>query len=136
MNIISSPLAGQLLANAGANLVMVEWTAEGCTAGAEPMKIAPLHIHHEDDEAWYILKGTLGFQIGEQILEAQAGDAVIAPRGAAHTYWNPGTEEARYLLIMTTRINELIEAIHSTSDRSMEAMKQLFERYESELLEL
>lgn len=37
---------------------------------------------------------------------------------------------------MTTRINELIEAIHSTSDRSMESMKRLFERYESELLDL
>ncbi|CAM3094821.1 hypothetical protein PALU110988_00910 [Paenibacillus lupini] len=59
---------------------MAEWTAEGCTAGAEPMKIAPLHIHHEDDEAWYILKGTLGFQIGEQVIEAKVGDAVIAPR--------------------------------------------------------
>lgn len=132
---IASPLAGHLLATEGANLVMAEWIAEGCAEGTEPMRIAPLHIHREDDEAWYVLEGTLGFQIGDQIVEASAGGAVMVPRGTAHTYWNPKAEPARYLLIMTTRINELIQAIHAASDRSAEGLRKLFEQYQSELVD-
>jgi mannose-6-phosphate isomerase-like protein (cupin superfamily) len=26
---------------------------------AAPVYIAPLHIHHDDDEAWYVLEGGL-----------------------------------------------------------------------------
>lgn len=132
--IIASPLTGHLLAAEGANLVMAEWTAEGCAEGTEPDWIAPLHIHHEDDEAWYVLKGTLGFRIGDRTIEAKAGDAVVVPRGTAHTYWNPKADSARYLVIMTARINELIQAIHATSDRSPEALRKLFESYRSELI--
>ncbi|WP_127492778.1 MULTISPECIES: cupin domain-containing protein [Paenibacillus] len=128
------PLAGHLLSTTGGNLVMAEWTAEGCTEGAEPMKIAPLHIHREDDEAWYVLEGTLAFRIDDQTVEANAGDAVMVPRGAAHTYWNPKAESARYLLIMTVRISELIEAIHAAPDRSPEGLRRLFEKYETEFI--
>ncbi|MCM3630649.1 cupin domain-containing protein [Paenibacillus glycanilyticus] len=133
MTIIQSPLAGHLLSSERSNLVIAEWTAEGCAEGTEPEWIAPLHIHHEDDEAWYVLEGTLGFRIGDQIVEAKAGDCVLAPRGSAHTYWNPKAEPARYLLMMTYRINELIQAIHATSDRSPNSMRTLFKRYQSEL---
>ncbi|GLX68756.1 cupin domain-containing protein [Paenibacillus glycanilyticus] len=133
-DVLASPLAGQLLSAAGANLVIAEWTAEGCEEGAEPYWIAPLHLHREDDEAWYVLEGTLGFRIGGQIIEAKAGDSVMVPRGTAHTYWNPKAEPARYLLIMTARINELIQSIHAASDRSEEAMRKLFEQYEAELI--
>ncbi len=98
------------------------------------MKIAPLHIHHGDDEAWYVLEGALAFRIDDKTVEAKAGDAVMVSRGAAHTYWNPKAESARYLLIMTVRISELIEAIHAASDRSPEALRRLFEQYESEFV--
>ncbi|MBB6734861.1 cupin domain-containing protein [Cohnella sp. CBP 2801] len=112
---------------------MAEWTAEGCEPGAEPVKIAPLHIHRQDDEAWYVLEGTLGFQIGDTTLEAHPNDAVLVPRGMPHTYWNPRPEPARYLIVMTSRISALIDAIHAASERNPETMKQLFARYESEL---
>ncbi|WP_238358035.1 cupin domain-containing protein [Cohnella zeiphila] len=128
-----SPLSEQMLSEPGANLVIAEWTAEGCEPGAEPVKIAPLHIHRQDDEAWYVLEGTLGFQIGDTTLEAHPNDAVLVPRGMPHTYWNPRPEPARYLIVMTSRISALIDAIHAASERNPETMKQLFARYESEL---
>jgi mannose-6-phosphate isomerase-like protein (cupin superfamily) len=73
---------------------------------------APLHVHHEDDEAWYVLSGTLGFRLGDEEVEANAGSAVLARRGTAHTFWNAGPGEAQYLLVMTPRIARLIEEIH------------------------
>lgn len=46
------------------------FTARGTAEGYAPELIAPLHKHHNDDEAWYVLEGTLGFQIGDTIVEA------------------------------------------------------------------
>ena len=41
----------------------------------------PLHVHHRDDEAFYVLEGELSlFVAGEQFVLA-AGQAVLAPRG-------------------------------------------------------
>ncbi|MCR2802795.1 cupin domain-containing protein [Paenibacillus soyae] len=118
----------------GTNLVMAEWTAEGTPDGEEPVPIAPLHRHNLDDEAWYILHGTLGFQIGDAIMEAISGEAVIVPKGTPHTYWNPNPAEARYLIFMTPAINALIEKIHQTPQRDFEFMKRLFLEFDSELL--
>jgi mannose-6-phosphate isomerase-like protein (cupin superfamily) len=100
-------LSGHRLGGADADFVMVQWTAE-----VGDHWIAPLHVHHEDDEAWYVLSGALGFRLGDDELEAHAGAAVLARRGTAHTYWNAGSTEARYLLVMTPRIAQLIAEIH------------------------
>jgi uncharacterized RmlC-like cupin family protein len=92
----------------GDDFVLVEWTAE-----VGPHWIAPLHVHHADDEAWYVLEGELGFRLGDEEVVAGAGAAVVAPRGTPHTYRNTGDVEARYLLVMTPRIARLIGAIHA-----------------------
>jgi mannose-6-phosphate isomerase-like protein (cupin superfamily) len=109
------------------DFVIVEWTAE---VGAH--WIAPLHIHHGDDEAWYVLEGKLGFRLGDEDVLAGAGCAVLAPRGIPHTYWNAGEEEARYLLVMTPRIAQLIEAIHAPGAD----IAQVFAAHDSDLLQM
>ena len=70
------------------SFVIVEWTA----AGGDPQPQAPMHIHHEDDEVWYVLSGRLAFRLDDEEVEAGAGEAVCARRGVAHTFWNPGKE--------------------------------------------
>jgi mannose-6-phosphate isomerase-like protein (cupin superfamily) len=59
-----------------------------------------------------VLSGMLGFRLGDEQVEASSGSAVLARRETAHTYWNAGRSEARYLLVMTPRIARLIEEIH------------------------
>lgn len=49
---------------------------------------APLHRHHNEDEYTCVLEGTLGIQLGEEIISAEAGSWVIKPRGQWHTFWN------------------------------------------------
>lgn len=46
----------------------------------------PLHIHHREDEAWYILDGRMTFYVGDEVLEATAGCFAFAPRGIPHTF--------------------------------------------------
>ena len=120
-----APLAGNVLGGPGDDFVLVQWTAE-----VGEHWIAPLHVHHEDDEAWYVLRGTLAFRLGDQEIEAGAGSAVLARRGTPHTYRNAGSVEAAYLLLMSPRIAALIEAIHQP-DADVPA---LFQAHASEIL--
>ena len=134
-----SPFLASLAADgplfpSGAQLAMAEWEAPGTPPGEEPMWIAPLHLHHQDDEAWYILDGTLSVRAGDEVVTAKQGESVIVPHGTPHTFWNPSAETTRYLIIMKGQIYPLIGAIHSMERRDTEAMKELFRQYDSELL--
>ena len=55
---------------------------------------------------------------------------MVVRRGTPHTYWNAGTVEARYLLVMTPRIARLIEAIHAPGAD----IPALFVAHDSEIL--
>ncbi len=46
----------------------------------------PLHVHHGDDEAWFVLDGELTFQVGDRTWNAETGTFVWAPRGLPHTF--------------------------------------------------
>jgi len=46
----------------------------------------PLHIHHREDEAWYVLDGRMTFYVGDEVLEATPGCFVYAPSGLPHTF--------------------------------------------------
>ena len=130
LDVHSTSLAGQVLAPTGSNVVLAEWTADAAT-GPEPLYQAPLH-KHEDDEAWYVLSGVLRIKAGGEEIEVPAGGAVVVPGGTPHTYWNPGSEPARYLLVMGVRTYGLIQAIHAP-DRG--DLRELFAKYGAELLE-
>jgi mannose-6-phosphate isomerase-like protein (cupin superfamily) len=113
--------------------VVAEWQDPGAPPGP-PRYIAPLHIHYQDDEAWYVLEGVLCIQSGDSVIEANAGSCVFVPKGTPHTYWNPSPQRTRYLLIMTTKIHHLIREIHEMTERSPAKMKELFNKYDSELI--
>ena len=131
--IVAEPLAGRVMGSAGDAFVVAEWRDPGAPPGP-PRYIAPLHLHRRDDEAWYVLEGTLCVQRGDEIIQAKAGSGVFVPRGLKHTYWNPNPEPARYLLVMTANIYALIQAIHAMNERTPAALRALFETYDSELL--
>ena len=58
----------------------------------------PLH-HHDFDEAFYVLRGELTFQLGDEVSTRGAGTLTFAPRGSHHTLANLSEAEASYLLI-------------------------------------
>lgn len=130
---IAPMLAGNVLGGDKAIFVIAEWRDAG-GAPNEKRLIAPRHVHRSDDEAWYVLEGTLMFEIDGDEVEARAGSAVLAPAGAPHTYWNPSAEPARYVIVMTPRIHQLIQAIHAMPVRSQEALAAVFEAHDSILL--
>jgi mannose-6-phosphate isomerase-like protein (cupin superfamily) len=130
---IAPPLAGQVLGSQDNSFVIAEWQDAGAPPGP-PRWIAPKHVHHKDDEAWYVLEGVLGVLVGDKEAEARAGSAVMVPRGTLHTYWNAGPGRLRYLLVMTTNIHQLIEDIHALKEKTPATLREVFQKHDSELL--
>ena len=84
----------------GASMVIREWTGSGPSY---------LHVHHFDDEAWHVLEGPLRFIFVDGEVDAPAGTTVFVPAGLAHTY--RASEGSRYLIILTPKIDRLIERL-------------------------
>src|SRR5829696_4035587 len=60
----------------------------------------PPHIHHREDEAFWVLEGELEVLVGENRFKAGAGSFVHLPKGVLHSYQNVGTGTARFLTLM------------------------------------
>lgn len=56
----------------------------------------PLHIHRNEDETFLVIAGEISFFVGDERIEATAGDFVFAPRGIAHSFL-VRSEHAEYL---------------------------------------
>ena len=65
-----------------------------------PNAAAPLHVHHAEDETFYILEGEVVFELGGERRPAAAGDVVFGPRGVPHRY-EVGGDGARMLFVLT-----------------------------------
>jgi Cupin domain len=51
-----------------------------------PGHAPPLHLHIDEDEAFYILEGAMRFRCGDAEFDAVAGDFVFVPRGTPHAF--------------------------------------------------
>jgi uncharacterized RmlC-like cupin family protein len=60
----------------------------------------PPHVHHREDESFYLQEGTLMIQAGEEFI-ASPGDFVHIPRGIVHCFKNTGPGSARMLVTAT-----------------------------------
>lgn len=66
-----------------------------------PGSKVPAHLHHEEDEAFYILAGQFEFLVGETRFTATSGAFAFAPRGTIHEFINIGNETGRMLVTVT-----------------------------------
>jgi quercetin dioxygenase-like cupin family protein len=79
-------------ANTAGELMLIETAAP---VGHGP----PLHVHHDEHEAFYVLEGRLEIVVGGVRHEARAGAFAFLPRGIAHTFRVIGDAPARLLTI-------------------------------------
>ena len=59
---------------------------------------SPLHVHHDEDEWFYVLDGELTFWVGGETIVGGAGAFVFGPRDVPHTFI-VSSEQARFLLV-------------------------------------
>lgn len=68
----------------------------------------PLHLHFAQEEYFYVVEGTLLFQVGDQRVELHRGDSVLGPRGVPHTF-TLTSEKPGHLLIAFTPAGQMEE---------------------------
>lgn len=80
-------------ADTGGQMTIVEMTEP---AGAQ----APLHVHHREDEAFWILEGSVIIEVGDTTVACGPGDYAFGPRDIPHRY-SVGPDGCRMLFICT-----------------------------------
>lgn len=61
---------------------------------------APLHVHHREDETFWVLEGSVTLEVGGATFEAGPGDVAFGPRDVPHSY-EVGEAGCRMLFILT-----------------------------------
>jgi mannose-6-phosphate isomerase-like protein (cupin superfamily) len=104
---------------------------------------APLHVHHGEAEAFYLLEGTVELICGDQTVKAGAGDFVYTPKDVPHKYVVTGDKPARLLLLFSRPGFEMFFAEGGSpierppaGPPNPEAFRRLVEKYDMELLEM
>lgn len=59
----------------------------------------PLHVHHHEDEAMYILEGQYEIQCGDEVFSATAGTFVFLPKDIPNRYQYIGDTPGRFIHI-------------------------------------
>lgn len=61
----------------------------------------PPHVHHREDEAFYVLEGEYEFLVDGRTFKAEAGSLIYVPKGALHAHENVGEGVGRMLVSHT-----------------------------------
>lgn len=64
-----------------------------------PGKGTPLHIHHFQDEVFYVLEGSYYFQVGEEKFHLEKGESIFLPRKVPHA-WTQVSEKGKMTVTM------------------------------------
>jgi len=99
-----------------------------------PHVIVEPHLHQNEDELSYVLEGTIWARVGQREVEALPGSYVWKPRGVMHSFWNPGSNPARVLEVISPAgferlFEDFAALLESTPDPGEEAVVELCGRY-------
>ena len=76
----------------------------------------PLHIHHNEDESFYVLEGEITVVVGGARIDLAAGDYAFAPRDIPHAYI-VRSERARMLTTLSPAgLEELFTTLGAPAD--------------------
>jgi uncharacterized cupin superfamily protein len=56
------------------------------------------HLHHAQDEWFYVVEGDFVLEVGQTRYELRPGDSVVAPKGISHVWAYTGAGRGRILV--------------------------------------
>ena len=62
---------------------------------------APWHVHHREDEAFYIIDGEMTVFVGDNAIKGKPGDLIFAPKDVPHMYTVDTPGHARILMMFS-----------------------------------
>ena len=69
-------------------------------AVARKGNVPPPHIHHREDEIFYVLEGEIVVSVGDRTIKGTPGTMVFLPRDVAHSF-TIESEQSRMLILLT-----------------------------------
>jgi quercetin dioxygenase-like cupin family protein len=102
--------------------------------------VPPLHVHHREDEAFYVIEGAYSVFVGDDVISAPPGTWVWGPRDVPHGY-QIHSERGRHLsLTLPAGFEEFFEEVSAIATpsadprREMSRLTSVAARYGVELL--
>lgn len=101
----------------------------------------PPHVHHAEDEMFYVLDGTLSLWHGEQKIEAKPGTFVAIPKGTPHRWINESGQAVKALVFLVpagfekflmrigTEVTDAYPTAPAVSSESIEAALAVADEY-------
>lgn len=89
----------------------------------------PLHVHHREDEWFYVLEGEFMMKVGDDTFYCKPRDSVFAPRQVPHTYARIGKGPFKKLNIFQPAgsMEDFHHKSSAVSSLSPDELKKLFE---------
>src|SRR5499427_4851546 len=104
----------------------------------------PLHVHHREDESFWVLEGELTMRCGDRSFRAGPGSFVFLPRDVPHTFVVEGEAPARMLTLLTPGGGEGVfieggrpaeeEGLPPAGPPDIEKLKRVSERFGAEIV--
>ena len=63
--------------------------------------VVPRHVHHREDELFYLIEGELEMRVGQRTIHAKAGTIIFAPREIPHGFQVGPHRPVHYLILYT-----------------------------------
>jgi oxalate decarboxylase/phosphoglucose isomerase-like protein (cupin superfamily) len=99
-----------------------------------------LHVHHKEDEWYYVLSGEFLFKAGGEEHTLPVGASIWLPRGIPHVWANMATTESKLILVVQPggfeKFFEEMGTAMSTVDaaNAQKTMAAMFAKYGMEML--
>ena len=71
---------------------------------------SPLHVHHDEHEAFYVLEGTAEVHCGDQVFSVAPGSFVLLPGGIPHWHRVSSDAPMRSLVLTTGQFERYVAA--------------------------
>ncbi len=83
----------------------------------------PPHVHHREDEAFYVIEGEFEVHVDDNVLTARPGDWVTLAKESLHSFRNIGESVGRMLILATPAGLDdfFLEAGRVATDTSLDA---------------
>lgn len=94
----------------------------------------PLHVHHTEDEGFYVTEGEITLYMPGEERRLEAGDFLLAPRGVPHTY-RVGEAGTRLLVTSTPAgFERFVADVAALAEVDPETLTAVAARHDIEIL--